>query len=138
MFFLIEIKAHKTLQQSESQFEQQIDDYRRRLEEAISQIEGLRTELDKVERENANLRQTMSELTERLETRNENESDALQEAQSQLVQSLLEIGQLRTKLTALEEEKINSENQLNQAIDVLKTNFEELQAKQGLFIDRFD
>ena len=100
-------------------------------------MEGLKTELDKSERENANLRQTMNELTERLQSRDESESDALQEAQSQLVQSLLEIEQLRTKLTALEEEKINSENQLNQAIDVLKTNFEELQAKQGLFIDSF-
>ena len=65
-----------------------------------------------------------------------NDGNALQEAQAQLVQSLLEIEHLQTKLSTLEEEKVNSENQLNQTIDTLKTHFEELQAKQGLSNNR--
>lgn len=63
----------------------------------------------------------------------QNESETLEQSQAQLVQSLAEIENLQKKLSTLEEDKVNSENRLNQKIDAIKTHFEELQAKQGLF-----
>jgi chromosome segregation ATPase len=65
---MIERKAHKTLHQREGQFDQQITEYREKLEQANLTNQHLQSELEKLQEEKMNFKDTITSLTQNLET----------------------------------------------------------------------
>ncbi len=66
--FIIELETQKTLHQHEAQFEQQITEYREKLEQADDTIQHLQSELEKLQAEKTNFKDTITSLTQNLET----------------------------------------------------------------------
>ncbi len=62
------------------------------------------------------------------------ENTELNEREVKRDQSLLEIQDLQTKLTNLQEEKTTMENELNETIDILKQNYEKFQNDHGKLV----
>jgi F0F1-type ATP synthase membrane subunit b/b' len=149
VFLIVERKASKHLHQRDIQFNQQITEYEKRLEQADLHSQQLQSELEKLREEKINFNETIHTITHDLETlKIELQNRGLMtfsyilffiflidrndtEYKSKTDQSHLEMQHLQSKLKNLEDEKTTMENELNNTIDTLKQEFEKHQNQKG-------